>query len=535
MKDQQTEQRPFMKEKNENYDLGLGLTPEQATYFDEWKRSRPVSGGHQARPWSSIGFKSIPGRNANLTPESRFVDGSLVDVVILRHPAILPQLTEKRRRYAFPALVQSGSLAPDGTMQVSRLQRVMDFASWPLQDYHRCDLLEGAGEIKAFKRHPSQHNHAETVVVRTSDLWVDINVGADRGRPILAYRFPRAEAEEIVGGVKTLEIVETKSARPEQVLAILHRPIRYFKAKFEPDGSIHWFRVGKHRVAASQKVGLFKMLNRMHRQQNDMIFLPPAERPPILTPELQPRVKIAFTISEAMNLMDIKDPYGRPAWQPTPYLMNMIRNAIGIRNASEGFHITSEFDGTITGIEPTRQEHLKQIKFGDKYQIVPVSAVLLQGIDEGTTVKKGQPIADVCERFTFNSWQEVGDVLGVNRDNYLVPEFVARQIIWPGQQGWNGNSTALLDYEIAESLCTWNPDDAEFKPRQWCWDFGPCREFFDPACEGYVLPPIYTPTYDTPELDIGPMSGVIYNLATPWEESEQEEHNENMTAVGNLS
>lgn len=510
--------RPFMTEKNESYELGLGLTTEQKVYYREWRRSRPVSGG-TPRPWSSLGFKAVPGRVATLTLDDRFVPGNLVDVVALRSPAELPQLTEERRRFAFPALVQSGGLSPDGSMNVDYVQRTLDFSSWPLQDYHRCTPEQGeVGEIRAFKRHPVQKDYNEPVTVQMSELWIDICVGVEKGKPVLAYRFPRAEAEECENGKPALEIVKQSYVRAPGVLAIMHRPFRYFKARFESDGSIHWFRVGKFRASASQKIGLFRMLNRMMREQNDMIFLPVKERPMILTPELQPRVKIAFSIQEASNLLDICDHKGNRLWHATPYLQNLIRQAIGIRNASNGYHITSEHTGQLVGFEEAKSEHLKQLIFSvdgvTKRQLVPVTAVLLDTIKPGDKVTIDQPIADICERHMFNTWQEVEDVLGPNRDYFLVPDFLARQLIWPGQQGWNGQ-TVLLDYEIAEPLCQFNPEVGE-APRQWVWDFGPCRAFYDHDCEGYVLPPIHTP--DNDDLIVGPFAGVHYNLATEWED-----------------
>lgn len=221
------------------------------------------------------------------------------------------------------------------------------------------------------------------------------------------------------------------------------------------------------------------------------------------TVQVDPYASVANFLPEL--LVECADPLSiaDDSWC-SPQLQTLARYSLGTISKYRKFYIKAQFSGELT-VEPClNQDHLLRMKIGDNEQLVPVSSVLLDGIVEGTYVKAGQPIADVCKRFEYPNWQAVEDELGVNT-LYLLRGILDDAAITPKKHKLNGYgnlyNSLLFDVETL---------NGNFRH---VLDLAPVHGYTRPHNDdGYLLlPPVELPE----DMTLPPVNGILYRLAPP--------------------
>ena len=232
------------------------------------------------------------------------------------------------------------------------------------------------------------------------------------------------------------------------------------------------------------------MLNDMNESMNDLTLLPIDQRPPVVPIETWiPRVMIELPCEIANTIT------ARPEFSYTRFLKDRRGCEIG---PTGHYHVRAQYTGTISEVAPCRrQRHLLRVQIGDQFQLIPASALLSDDIDIGSTVRIGQPIADVCRRMQLANWIEVCDLMDSdadgnpvdfgNADWWLLPDILDQQMIRPGEHGWQGPGT-LLDLRLL-------PEASLDRSWRWYFDLEPCMRFLNPDGGYIACPPFYHPNW----------------------------------------
>lgn len=497
---------------NEDYGLigdcgNAGCTAEQLEYHAERVRADAIFRGRTERPWASMGFKlkaKVSGSSqlifTKIDEHTRFVPPNLLDVVTM---------TRRQPRYGhavFPVLLQvgysdqAGLPCLGGTLE--SLRKEADFAIGPVQDHQMFIMTDRSGHLK-YTGAPG------LFVVRRSELHTDLCVGRMGTEPLVIYRFYRGQEDS-----GDLEIAPSDiQVQSGYVLATLHKTMRFGQISCNDDGPIV-MRIGGQTLSAKRfdqtvEYGqqLFRMLNQMNRTMNDMVLLPQPERPHVVPIEhWAPRIMVAIPANQANRITGIN------GYRHTEFLRDEARRAI---SPDGSFSIRAKYSGLVEKVETARrQPHLKRIYIGGQFQSVVASAVLLDNIEEGVTVvEAGQPIADVCRRIHFASWQEVCDFMDVdsdgnaidlpNADWVFLPEFLEQQLIRPGEQGWTGPET-LIDIRCL------NPGMIQ-RGWRWFYDLAPCLPYLNQEEGTIVCPPFPHRSWNDVSISV---NGITYVFAT---------------------
>lgn len=461
--------------RNECYQTKRGLTAEQLAYDAMWERAKKIYQGLIVMPWLFLGFSPKPRaehragehrpvyRANPFTRASRFVAPENVDVHVL---SVKPESAQRLRRgkqVIFEAAIFSARGDDHGLPLVDSelLHKTIDMAMSPRQDHPVCALLDMRGQLKYSGR-------AGQFRIVDNGLWVDLCVGTTLGSdtPTVIYRIPANDINEVV-------FTKERWIESGSTLATLKQDMRIGVAQFEPNGMPKIDHELNHNPSATRAVPRLRMYINALTNMIDLTLNPPDQRPAIV-----PLGRTAPAVCYKLDPVAAPFLSTSPGYEHTDFLLDRVIEAIGPRG---DFHVNAQHSGVIGMLLPSAaQPHMVRLQIGFKTQLFPKTAVLLDGIEPGMIVEKGQPIADFCPRLVYARQ----DLFSILEDNYefLMEEFLRQQMIQPGQDNWQGPEVLIDKRYLCDSLI--KPD------MEWVFDFAPCMPYLH-ATDGYFALPVF--------------------------------------------
>lgn len=460
----------------EDYKTKVDLTPEQADYADEWHRARRIYLNKVARPYAGIGFMPRPGSRLRSVLDRKYISIFDLQCVVMAPPELLPEARQRDyRKVKFPLLIQEIYLDEDSRLYTGGCKEAiiksLDFGVNPLQDFQATLRCDEAGTLRVFAPPRTAEGEEREFVIRRTARWIDLCWGQQREELYIQYRLPLDWlTRETAGGKPVLTLEKEGPKKVGDKLATIHarQHESYWKGCYRDDGFPAIHRAGKYSCSPNRGgVNLFALANKLMHDANSMVLLPLEERPATINSAESPKFYAVLDDEQAEKLI------GEVAQTTSWKIQQQLRVALGARGYSGNetvtpYHIRAQHSGVLKGVQELQdQPHLKRVFIGDRSMLIPVTSVLLPEFAAGKSVKIGEPIADICERHEFSSWAEVESVLGVNRDYYLVPDWLRTQMIHPGYNGWDGPNGILIDYTLVEDRV--DIDEVVV-------DFTPCRD-----------------------------------------------------------
>ena len=484
----------------ESYQLGVGLSPLQAEYREQYMRpgSREVRSGRIRRPFVSI---------AALAPRRANGGGGRHLGANLRKNTVLPMsqlefvtlsdcLSEQgsgRLRVGTRVMMQQPYLQAGCVPVVGGSQRYCRLKI----DFSRGPLSLGQAELMCRSHGTLQSPVAGTLRIQHYGDYVDICVGEyDRGAgkvPQIVWRLPiepfRTNSIQLLEGTLPEEpgdLLEFDTVKAGQALVCLLGQISYGQAVFR-DGRPVLERPRGRRLLAS-KLDYFSALNSMNQQQNDLVLLP-EDQQPSLTDPAEWAFRVLFEVRHATVTEDgqqvVIDPYNLltfPGFMPTPALAGDILQAVGLDGDLQA---VAEQAGAVRAIESRDGEKLVVFNSG-AVQRVPGSAPLLKGdrpLQAGDHLSKGEPLGDLVPRKDYRELSWLANAAGGLES--LVHVFLSQTSIKRGP-------TVLYDWAyLPQALVSHLPVAAGDLESAY-FDFSRGEDYYLPAARGYVFPPIRT-------------------------------------------
>ncbi len=504
--------------RNENYRTGLGLTPAQRDFHVEWVRAKPIYFGEVARPWGSLALVPREPSRREWAEGMRPVDLSanryvpIEDVLALlmvgrgfKAPPGKTCMTFRLQEVAF-GLDEGGHMQAGGSAR--KIVSEVDFAKTPLQVtqmYDPCWVPPGTEwyDLYCYR--------AGRLTLQHSEQWVDICLGCIRGSrvPQVIFRIWRPDFEE---GQVELLVKEGELVLADTLIAYAHADATIGIARFNEYREAEICLISDDRLycnpigtAQRNTDRILATANVMNRLANDMVFDNTDNRPPIIPIEdWAPSCMIEVPAAELAEI------WHHPKYRHTATLKGTALHGVG---PDGDFYAVSEHSGVFTEVVyPARRPHLMQLHVGGKVQSLPVSAILMDGIEPGVTLQAGQQLAEACPRGYYAGWENLAERMDVTRDGqpsdysnsewWLLRQVFNRLVRKTGEEGWQGQG-CLLDYRLLPT---------EVVKPHWrrYLDLGSVQQFAEPDLGSIVCPPFYEDGSGTEFT----ANGITYSWAT---------------------
>lgn len=479
---------------NEDYRRKLNLSPEQQVYDSMYNQCFQFREGRIDLPFAAVGFKpSVPrkgDRNNSVRPirADRLVlkTDEVTGVVMAR---TLRRKNRQGSQAARDLLVWECPLSPHRGSGEVYLTWDLSSHSERRRGYQVNFLVNPRQDVPVFEERawePGQLIPQEAPEIKAptggvfqvhrDDMYVNLTVNGH-----LAYRVARCHEA-------SLEFSAEGCARPAgnvskgDVLAKVVGPILLGEACFDQRGRPVVRKVSPPTLAASRKVHLFRMANRM---LNSILAvsgqLMDTDGPATFAPleEWGPVSLIEFSLDKFLKLRTL------PGWSETPELWSAIRKGV---SAEGDFYVRSTLRGVMKfAREVEMSDGLKALEFEDTSGpihriVVPDSVEVLESIrNPETHVRHGDPIADWVPRRHYENTRALRLALGKHWE-IAVEAFLSHAAIWPRESGRNDHEV-LIDCRLAASVAK------HAKETRYGWlDFRACAPYLDEE-QGFIVPP----------------------------------------------